>query len=327
MHPRSVRWILILMMMSVIPSGVFGRELLEGIMIRVNDDMMTVSEFKSRLSQELAQTRPKPEGAELEKYAESLADNLVNEMILIQRAQEKGITVDDQMIDEAIKGLREENNLQDEETFIKALEESGLTEETLRERYRRNFMMSRAAQSEIKPTEITTEELRQFYEKHKERYAVPEKFHLEQIIFPVAEDGKDVEQVVQRAQAMIDRVRKGADLKAEATLAGVKVQDLGEIPAADLRPELVELLNAQKEGEFTDPLKTPGGIQLLRVVKRIPATYTPFEEVEKEIRREEVQRIFLEQQKGMIDTLKKEYLVEIHREYIPGILKGGSLDE
>jgi len=313
----SVAMVSLSMLGVAVVSGA-ERELLEAILIRVNDRVVTVSEFETRVQQELAQIPTKPVGPALETFREQLLDNIVNEMILMERAEEKNIIPDEGAIDQAVAGLREENNLQDDLAFEAALEESGLTEESLRERYRRSFMVQRAAQGEVRPMEITSAELEKIYERDKETYAVPAKVELQQMIFPVAADESDVEAVVRRVQAMLERVKGGADLQAEATLAGVDLQDLGAIPRQDLRPELLEMLEPLEEGDFSQPAVTSGGIQVLRLVRRIPAGYRPFEEVEGEIRRRETERVFYEQRSGFIDKLKENYLIEVHRERLSG---------
>ena len=300
------------------------REVLEAILIRVNDRIVTVSEFNERMEQELRQLQDPPQGEALVSFRDELLENMVNEMILMERAEEKNIVPDEGALDDAIAGLREENNLQDDELFSAALEESGMTEEALRDRYRKSFMIQRAAQGEVRPTEVTQEELKAIYEQEKEGYAVPAKVELQQMIFSVAADGSDTEAVAGRVLAMLERVEGGADLQAEATLAGVEIQELGAIPVQDLRPELVELLGPLGDGDFSDPAVTAGGIQVLRLVKRIPAGYRPFEEVEGEIRRYETQKAFYEQRSGFIERLKENYMVEVHTDRLIG--NGGGLD-
>ncbi len=300
------------------------REVLEAILIRVNDRIVTVSEFYERLDQELRQLPNPPAGEELVAFRDGLVENLVNEMILMERAEEKNIVPDEGALDEAIAGLREENDLQDDELFKAALEESGMTEASLRERYRKSFMIQRAAQGEVRLTEITEEELKAIYESDKENYAVPAKVELQQMIFPVASDGTDTEAVAGRVVAMLERVKNGADLQAEATLAGVEIQELGAIPLQDLRPELADLLGTLADGDFSEPAVTAGGLQVLRLVQRIPAGYQPFEEVEGGIRRRETERVFFEQRGGFIERLKENYLVEVHTDRLIGA--GGGLD-
>jgi len=296
------------------------RELLEAILVRVNDRIVTVSDFRERLDAELSQIASPPEGAARERFARELFSTVVDELILLERAREKKLTIDDEMVDKAIGELREQNQLQDDAAFKAALASAGLTEQALRERYRHNMLLQRAVQSEIKPTEITEEEIRQRYEADKERFRVPDKVELEQVFLPVAADGSDRSMVMRTAQALVERVRGGADLQAEATLAGGEVQELGAIPVADMREDLQRVLEPLSDNGLTDPLETAGGVQIVRLVRRIPAGYQPFEEVEESIRRQLSQGAYQDQTRGMVDRLKGEYLVEIHEDRLEMII-------
>ena len=296
------------------------RELLEAILVRVNDRIVTVSDFRERLDAELSQIASPPEGAARERFARELFSTVVDELILLERAREKKLTIDDEMVDKAIGELREQNQLQDNAAFKAALASAGLTEQALRERYRHNMLLQRAVQSEVKPTEITEEEIRQRYEADKERFRVPDKVELEQVFLPVAADGSDRSMVMRTAQALVERVRGGADLQAEATLAGGEVQELGAIPVADMREDLQRVLEPLSDNGLTDPLETAGGVQIVRLVRRIPAGYQPFEEVEESIRRQLSQGAYQDQTRGMVDRLKGEYLVEIHEDRLEMII-------
>jgi len=296
------------------------RELLEAILVRVNDRIVTVSDFRERLDAELSQIASPPEGAARERFARELFSTVVDELILLERAREKKLTIDDEMVDKAIGELREQNQLQDDAAFKTALASAGLTEQALRERYRHNMLLQRAVQSEVKPTEITEEEIRQRYEADKERFRVPDKVELEQVFLPVAADGSDRSMVMRTAQALVERVRGGADLQAEATLAGGEVQELGAIPVADMREDLQRVLEPLSDNGLTDPLETAGGVQIVRLVRRIPAGYQPFEEVEESIRRQLSQGAYQDQTRGMVDRLKGEYLVEIHEDRLEMII-------
>jgi len=290
------------------------RVLVEAILARVNDRIVTVSDFRERVSVELSQLPSRPEGEALDRFVRKLFDTQVEEMILLERAREKKLTIEDEMVDKAIGELREQNELQDEAAFKAALAGAGLTEQALRDRYRHNMLLQRAVQSEIKPTEITEPEVRERYEADKEKYRVPAKVELQQVFLPIAADGSDRRQVMRTAQGLVERVRGGADLRAEATLAGGEIQELGAIPEDDLREELQALLDPLPDNGLADPLEAAGGVQVVRLVRRIPAGYRPFEEVEESIRRQLSQTAYQEQTKGMVERLKAEYLVEIHED-------------
>jgi peptidyl-prolyl cis-trans isomerase SurA len=296
------------------------RVLVEGVLVRVNERIVTVSDFSERVRSEIAQMPQAPSSQqELSEFAEMLLQEVVNELILLERATEKRVEVDEKMLDQAVANLREENNLEDDEAWEQALQSSGLTAELLRERYRRSMTMQRAVQGEVRPVEVTEEELRRQYESDKERFSVPAKVELQQVFLPGADETDPAAR--RRAEAMVGRVRGGADLKAEAILAGAELQDLGAIPVEDCRPDLRGALEPLPEGGVTDPLAVPGGLQIVRLVERIPAGYQPFEEVAEELRRQRSAESYESQTRGLVEKLRKDYLVEVHEDRLALVLE------
>lgn len=296
------------------------RQIIETILVRVNDRIVTVNDFKLRLRQELAQTSPVPQGTELREYTEGLFRTIVDEMLMLERAEDKRITVDDAAVDAAIDGLREQNDLVDDDAWAAALEGAGMNIDDLRERYRQTILLQRAVQSEIRPTEITAEEVRAAYKAELDLYKIPAKVKLEQLFFPVADNGSNEVEVERVARGLVKRVSEGSDLQAEATLAGVEVQELGAIPMADLRSDLRQVLDGVPSGGFTQPLVTAGGIQVIRVVEWIPEGYQPFEEVEADIKRRMSGRSYQQQTQAFVEGLREDYLVVIDQKQLDYIL-------
>jgi parvulin-like peptidyl-prolyl isomerase len=323
---RMMRSLLVAFVAMLTFAGAVGsyaeRGVVEGALIRVNERVVSISDFAQRLRQELTQMPAAPSAEELRQFAEMLMNEMVNELVLMERATEKRITVEEGMIDQAIVNLREENNLQDDEAWAGALESSGISLEQLRERYRRTIMLQRVVQGEVRPVEITEEELKGQYEIQKENYRVPAKVELEQLFFPEEPGGSDHDQIVQRASGLVARVRDGADFQAEATLAGVELQDLGAIPVEDLRPELLQVLEGLDDGGFSDPISTVGGVQIIHLVRRVPAGFQSFDEVKAEIRRQKSAETYEGQTRGLVEKLRGEYLVEVHEEYLDLVLQG-----
>jgi peptidyl-prolyl cis-trans isomerase SurA len=290
------------------------RFVIEAVLVRVNDSILTVGDFRTRLEVEVAQYPTPPSGDDLREFARKLFESIVDEMVLLERASEKRIKVEDEMLDRQIQGLREENGLQDDQQFEQALLGAGLTEEKLRERYRKTMLIQRAAQSEVSPTEITEEELRQRYEEDKERFRIPRRVTLEQLFFPIAADGSNRDETLRLAQALVERAQNGNDFRAEATLAGLEVQDLGSIPDDDLRAELLEVLSQMEPGDLSQPIDTGGGLQVIRLMDRMPAGFEEFDDVKEAIRRQVSMEAYEEQTRGVVERLKEEYLVEIFEE-------------
>jgi len=319
----KTKWMLAIVAAVVVASAATAaaeRTVLETILVRVNDRIVTVTDFKVRLRQELSQMSPVPQGAELRDFTENLFNTMVDEMILLERAEDRRIRVDESTVDSAIMNLREQNDLLDDEAWDEALESSGMSVEALRERYRRSILLTRTVQTEIRPTEITEEEVRIRYEEEKDLYKLPAKISLEQLFFPVVDGGADEEEMLRVARGLIQRVSEGSDLRAEATLAGVQVQELGAIPLADLRSDLREALADVPDGGFADPMATAGGVQVIHVVDRIPEGYQPFDEVEEDIKRRMSARSYQTQSQDFVEGLREEYLVEIDQKQLDFIL-------
>ena len=313
MRERVIVVLIGALMTALVAQGA-ERVVVEGVLVRVNERIVTISDFTERIRQELTQMPAQPNNEELQQFTEMLLNEMVSELVLLERAQEKRVAVEDGMVDNAIENLRKENNLEDDQAWEEALSSSGMTVDALRARYRRSMLLQRAVQGEVRPVEITEEELRQQYELDKENFRVPAKVNLEQVY--LADDGSNSAELSRRARGIVDRVRSGADFKAEATLAGAELQELGAIPADDCRPELKQALQPLNDGDLTDPLIIPGGIQIVRLVQRIPAGYQPFEEVVDGIRRQHSAETYESQTRGLVEKLKNQYLVEVHQEYL-----------
>jgi parvulin-like peptidyl-prolyl isomerase len=320
MRVKSIAVVAVLAFVISADIATAERETLETILVRVNDRIVTVNDFKIRLRQELAQINPVPTGKELRDYTEGLFQTIVDEMLLLERADDRRIQVDDKSVDASIDGLREQNDLMDDADWAAALESSGMEIDDLRERYRQTILLSRTVQSEIRPTEITEEEVRIKYEEDKDLYKVPAKVELEQLFFPVAEDGSNQAEVVRVARGLVTRVSEGSDLQAEATLAGVEVQELGSIPLADLRGDLRAALDGVEDGGFTEPLVTAGGVQVIHLAQRISEGYQSFDEVEEDIKRRMGNTSYQEQSRGFVERLREEYLVTIDQKQLDFIL-------
>ena len=95
-------------LLMVLPVGVQAAErvVVEGVLVRVNDRIITISDFTERVRQELTQMPTPPNNEELRQFTDMLLDEMVNELVLMERATEKRLTVDDEMVDQAIENLR-----------------------------------------------------------------------------------------------------------------------------------------------------------------------------------------------------------------------------
>ncbi|MBU6297147.1 MAG: SurA N-terminal domain-containing protein [Alphaproteobacteria bacterium] len=122
---------------------------------------------------------------------------------------------------------------------------------------------------------VTEDQIKSAYESNKEKFDIPEKRDLEQIIFPDEASAK-------AARAKID---KGTSFAEIATERGLKTSDveLGDRVAADLDPDEAKAVFDLPEGGVTQPVKLTFGWVLVRVSKITPAKLTTLDQARPEI--------------------------------------------
>jgi len=89
--------------------------LVEGIVVRVNDRILTTADMRQRAAERMAESgKPVPP----EQYGDLVRD-AADELCMLERAAELKIEVGDDEVAAAVNGLREQNQVQDEATFEK----------------------------------------------------------------------------------------------------------------------------------------------------------------------------------------------------------------
>jgi len=155
--------------------------------------------------------------------------------------------------------------------------------------------------SEIaKGIEVSDQDARRVYDDHRDRYGIPEKRQVEQIVFPNADE----------ANAAADRIKGGLSFEALATERGLKQQDidLGLVTKAGMLDKAVaDAAFALDDKGTSAPVAGRFGTVLLHVVKIEPGHQRPFEEVAAQIKKE------LAQERAKTDLLSIHDKVEDER--------------
>jgi parvulin-like peptidyl-prolyl isomerase len=157
----------------------------------------------------------------------------------------------------------------------------------VRETMRSEMMKQAVMQQEVDRAiylGFKTEEVKSYFEAHKDQFRKPESVTLSEIYLSSAD--KDDAAVRARATELVAQLRAGADFKAVASANSEREKNgqrtapqdggkVGTFEVTNLREELVTTLKNVKVGGVTDPIKNPDGYQILRVDERTPAGATP----------------------------------------------------
>lgn len=292
------------------------RTLVEAIVVRVNDRILTTRDIERRLEERVGELRRPLVAADLT----ALLQDITEDLCILERAAELRITVDDPEIDNAVARLREQNQVKDDADFEESLRNMGMTREQLRTRVQENIMVNRLLAREVARPQVTDEELKRRYARDQERYRIPAQIRLEHIIFAVGNEPGDEDRALASARRLAAAARSTdsfLDLVTSEVDAGRATGgDLGLVAVPDLRQEVAAAVASLKPGEISEPFRTPAGIHVVRLADRIAASVRPFAEVAEELRLREEEERYRSHISAIVEGLKKRYVIEVHPELI-----------
>jgi peptidyl-prolyl cis-trans isomerase SurA len=303
-------------------------ELLEGIVVRVGDRIVTRTQYQKRLHDLFAEIDQRGEAAKAAELKQEASKNLVNELIsellIKDRADRLGITVTEAEVKDAVGRLKEQYGISSDEQFAQSLATSGLTRADMEARLRDTLVTNKVFGRELRNREdLTDTELRERYNREKERYRLPERAHLREIVVLKPDTASKLEEMKQRAAEIGEAARKpGSDFANIASTMSEsgsreKGGDLGEVAKGDLVPELDKAVFSSATGAILGPIETKSAWHIMKVEQRLPSEVPGFETVKDQLRREASDETFQRDYKAYIEKLRKDAFVQINEPMIP----------
>jgi parvulin-like peptidyl-prolyl isomerase len=278
-------------------------EIIEQVLVKVNGDILTKTDLEQRqiaalrLNKEIdAESLNNDEQLKkaLAEVTPRLLVEAIDELLLVQLGKERGYRLTDQQFNEWLSALRKEQNLLDDQKFMAALKQEGMTIEDLRKNVERQMLISRVTQDEVgSKLSITEEEARQYYLTHQQEFTDPASVTLREILIEVpstterGQAGVNVardDEAAQQAAAVRARLAGGEDfakVASEVSAAPSKANGglIGPIAVSEISPALQKTLETMKPGDITQPLRTQRGYQILKLETLRPSAVQPFDSV------------------------------------------------
>ncbi|HEX2254537.1 MAG TPA: peptidyl-prolyl cis-trans isomerase [Thermoanaerobaculia bacterium] len=267
-------------------------EVLNKVVIRVNDRIATLHEYQQRKADlEREMLRPDLSLSERRRLAAELPDrvfsDLFQEALLLSRADQLGVVLTEEEVDNQVARLAEINGFENLAEFHAALAQSGMALRDFREQVRRNARINDVIAREVQSTLGGGEELgRRFYRANPEQFERPRRLRLRELLVleaaPAEGGGSVAVDPAALARALRAEIAAGRELTELAERyadQGVSVVDLGWVAAGDLAPELQSAVWDLPAGAVSEPVASRGSIHVLRVEEREEAGLRPYNEV------------------------------------------------
>ena len=277
--------------------GFSADTVVEEIVVRINGSIITRSDLQKAKEDIVRECRDKG-GSEADCQAEMAARekdalrDLIDQQLLIQKADDLGITGETELI-KRLDEMRKSMNLASLEDLQKAAEQQGVSFEDYKQNIKNQIITQQVIQREVGPKiSITPEDEKKFYEEHQKELDRPEAVRLSEILLSTApKPAKEGESAGDENAETIAAAQKKADEAAEALKKGEKFEDvakkfsdgptatqggdLGDFKRGTLAKQLEDRVFAMKKGEVTEPIRTKQGFVILKVTAHQPGGIPP----------------------------------------------------
>jgi peptidyl-prolyl cis-trans isomerase SurA len=293
---RKFALLLILPMASLLSSFLRADTVVEEIIARVNNQIITRSEYlrsEEQLKQEAQQQDPVNAEKIVTDREKDVLRDLIDQQLLLEKGKDLGISADTEVI-KKLDQMRKDMHLETMEDVEKAAQAQGISFEDFKNNIRTQIITQQVIGKEVgSHLTVSKEEEQQFYDDHKKEMERPEEVRLSEILVSTdkkgAADTRDANQILADAKAKADglltQIHNGASFEdiAKKDSDGPSAQqggDLGLFKRGALAKELEGQIFPLKVNEVTGVIQTKQGFIILKVTEHHDAGLPTMAEIE-----------------------------------------------
>ena len=276
-------------------SAVFADTVVEEIVARVNNQIITRSEYQRNLDDlktEVQQQDPSNADKLVKEGEKDVLRGLIDQQLLLEKGKDLGITADTELI-KKLDDMRKQMKLDSMEELQKAAEAQGVSYEDFKQNIRNQLITQQVIGQEVgRRLNITKDEEQEFYDKHKDELAQPEQVKLSEILVSTDKGPSDEQARLTAAKAKADdllaQIRKGANFDDVAKKnsdgpTAAQGGDLGYFKRGTLAKQIEDVTFGLKAGSVSDVIRTKQGFVILKVADHQRAGIPPMNDIEPKI--------------------------------------------
>src|SRR5205085_6919805 len=302
------------------------------VLAKVNGHAISRAEVDKYYDNQSASSPQKPSGEQAESLRLNILKQLIDQEIMMQRAEKLGLLATDDEVDRKLNELKAPYT---KEQFDQKLKDSHMSLDDLKRDVRRNLTIDKVLNKEItSKINISDKEITDFYNANKAQFNLIEpRYHLAQIVVTAqpaqqvsnlkndkdqneADARKKIQMIENRVESGEDFAQVAMNYSEQPDTAG-NGGDMGMISESQLRsnPEIYTAVSKLKPGEVSHPLhmvdpatKKTIGYSIVRLISKEPAR-------QRELKDPRVQQFIREQLRdGREQLLKAAYYDVVHNE-------------
>ncbi|MGA3162537.1 MAG: peptidylprolyl isomerase [Terracidiphilus sp.] len=326
------------------PQSPYGGVTVEEMVARVNDQIITRSDYDRSMKELDAEARQ--HGATMQEISAAHKDllrNLIDQQLWLSKGKELGITGETELVNR-LNAIRKQYNLESMDDLEKAAREQGVSFEDFKANIRNGIITQLVMRQEVgKRVQFTPGEAQRYFEQHKQEYAQQESVTLAEILVSTGTPAPSVTQpdgvqpedpaVLEAAQAKVNdieaKLHAGGDFSQLARSfsdgpTAAQGGDLGQFHRGALAKVLEDKTFALKAGQYTEPIRTRQGFVILKVVEHVPGGIPAYKDVEEQVEENFYMARMEPAMRAYLTTMREQAFIDIK----PGFTDtGASLKE
>jgi len=317
------------------PQSPYGGVTVEEMVARVNDQIITRSDYDRAMKELDAEARQ--HGASMQEISAAHKDllrNLIDQQLWLSKGKELGITGETELVTR-LNAIRKQYNLETIEDLEKAAKEQGVSYEDFKANIRNGLITQLVMRQEVgKRVAFTPGEAQRYFEQHKQEYAQQESVSLAEILVstgtpaPSATVRGEVQPedpaVLAAAQAKANdieaKLHAGGDFNQLARSfsdgpTAASGGDLGQFHRGALAKVLEDKTFALKAGQFTEPIRTRQGFVILKVTEHIPGGIPQYKDVAQQVEENFYMARMEPAMRAYLTTMREQAFIDIKTGY------------
>ena len=230
-----------------------------------------------------------------ESDLQALVKNLGQNASYFQGPEGRNKLIDELVMHELMYSDALEKGLENDEEFISVMENM---KKSMLQQYNLRKMFNQIT--------LSDEELKDYYEKNKNKYVTQEMVKASHILVDSEEKANEILEDITDGLSFEDAARQFSSCPSKEAGGA-----LGQFGKGQMVPEFEEAAFAMQAGEISGPVKTQFGYHIIKLTEHTPERNASFEEVVQEVQN----NCFMEKQEKVYNDkkseLSKKYKVEI----------------
>ncbi len=266
----------------------------EEILVVVDGHIITRRAFQQAVEQDTAALYRQFSGKELDgklrEAREKTLQGLIDAFILQDKAPESGIVITDDYMRTYVEDMKKQYNFSTDADFEKALKGSvgiGLPDWIKQQKQQmvQQEVLRRDVYTKIA---IEDQELRAWYEDHKDEYRLPSRFRIRELVLSrgtTPEEQSAAKAKILEIQTALKGGKNFEELVKEHSVSPSKATggDLGWIGKGLMRASIEQAALSMKPDQVSQPIETDKDIYLIQLIAAEDDVVKPFSEVRPQI--------------------------------------------